>query len=311
MKINAFMIPVCILLMSTNICFAQEAEVTSGAQVTTEARAETAAEAATEARPETAAEAATEAKAETAAEAKTETAAEAATEAAAEAAGDPGQPAGEKSDQAEITPTVMPEEDMVVIPDFPVILQKPELPTGCEITALAMVLNYYGLPADKVELAKQYLPMQEMILYKGADGKKYGPDMNRYFIGDPFSNGLTCGTGAIMDAAGRYLHDQKSLHYAVDMTGSNVDALYNLVDQNCPVMIWITISMADRMEPEGWYTENGVYVDWSSNDHGAVLIGYSESKIMAADPLAGIVEYDKAQFEKIYEARGKRSMIIK
>ena len=35
--------------------------------------------------------------------------------------------------------------------------QHPELPTGCEITSLAMVLMYYGFDTDKCELAEKYL----------------------------------------------------------------------------------------------------------------------------------------------------------
>ena len=36
------------------------------------------------------------------------------------------------------------------IQDFEIIYQEPELPTGCEITALTMVLHYYGFDVDKV-----------------------------------------------------------------------------------------------------------------------------------------------------------------
>lgn len=39
------------------------------------------------------------------------------------------------------------------ISDFPYTLQTPELPTGCEITALTMVLNYYGFSVDKTTMA--------------------------------------------------------------------------------------------------------------------------------------------------------------
>ncbi|MFR1214772.1 MAG: C39 family peptidase [Acutalibacteraceae bacterium] len=34
------------------------------------------------------------------------------------------------------------------INSFDVIFQMPELPTGCEITALTMVLNYYGIGSE-------------------------------------------------------------------------------------------------------------------------------------------------------------------
>lgn len=50
------------------------------------------------------------------------------------------------------------------IEGVPMLFQDPELPTGCEVTALAMVLQYYGFDADKCELSDVYLP-------KGAVGE--------------------------------------------------------------------------------------------------------------------------------------------
>ena len=40
--------------------------------------------------------------------------------------------------------TEMTTEDSNIIDNFPIIFQMPQLPTGCEITAATMVLNYYG-----------------------------------------------------------------------------------------------------------------------------------------------------------------------
>lgn len=79
--------------------------------------------------------------------------------------------------------------DTYLIADFPVVLQMPELPTGCEITAMTMVLNYYGYMVSKEEMAVEYLPTVPANLYYGSDGRLYGPDLNRYFVGNPTTNG--------------------------------------------------------------------------------------------------------------------------
>lgn len=89
-----------------------------------------------------------------------------------------------------------------LIQNFPIIYQMPELPTGCEVTALTMAMNYYGCAADKVEMASRYLPVASANLYYGADGRQYGTDLRQYFVGDPASDhGIICGTGAIITAA--------------------------------------------------------------------------------------------------------------
>ena len=43
--------------------------------------------------------------------------------------------------------------------------------------------------------------------------------------------------------------------------------------------------MQDRIAEDGWYTEDGEYVDWAYTDHGAVLIGYSKDTVTIADPI--------------------------
>lgn len=201
--------------------------------------------------------------------------------------------------------------DRHLIKDFPLVLQMPELPTGCEITAMTMVLQYAGLPADKVEMASEYLPILDTAgTYAGADGRLYGNDMNQYFIGDPAADGLICGTGAILTAANSFLTDSGSSMRAVDKTGSSPEKLYHIVDEDIPVMVWCTIGMDDRGDAQGWYTEEGIYVDWAINDHGAVLIGYEPDTVTIADPISSIVEYDRKQFESVFESRGRRCVIL-
>lgn len=68
--------------------------------------------------------------------------------------------------------------------------------------------------------------------------------------------------------------------------------------------------MNNRSIRQGWYTENGEYVDWATNDHGAVLIGYTQDTVIIADPISGNVEYDRSQFEDIFKARNEQCVIL-
>ncbi len=190
--------------------------------------------------------------------------------------------------------------DSALIEDFTLIYQMPELPTGCEITAFTMALNYYGFDVDKITMAAEFLPTAS-----------YGGDLNNYFIGDPFSsNGVTCGTGAIVTAGNDYLATQDTDLETVDISGSTAEELYERVSNGQPVVVWVTIYMADRSSTQGWYTSDGEWVDWASNDHGAVLIGYTDTTVTIADPISGIVEYDREQFESVYASRGSHAVVI-
>ena len=44
--------------------------------------------------------------------------------------------------------------------DVSPVLQLPEMPNGCETSSLTALLNYYGYPVTKEELASEYLPYE-------------------------------------------------------------------------------------------------------------------------------------------------------
>ncbi len=203
------------------------------------------------------------------------------------------------------------ELETYIIDNFKITLQTPELPTGCEITAMTMLLNYYGLEVDKVTMATKYLPTTQLQFYYAEDGRLYGSNLKRFFIGNPADNtGYVCGTEAIITAANRYLRDQDSTLTAVDKTGATPKELYQFINQNTPVVVWITIDMEERNFSQGWYTARGEYVDWSTNDHGAVLIGYSENTVTIADPISGQVEYNRQQFEQVFLSRDNQCVVL-
>ena len=197
------------------------------------------------------------------------------------------------------------------IEEFPDLLQTPELPTGCEITALTMLLRYYGLPAEKITMAEIYLPKTSFRLKKDKDGNSYGPDIDRYFVGDPFAEtGIVCGPGAIARAANRYLQDSGSPLRASGRSGVSCEELYRLVSEDKPVVVWVTICMEDRWETQGWTTKNGNEVVWSQNDHAAVLMGFTETTVTVSDPISGRREHDKTQFERVFSSRGQSCVVL-
>lgn len=214
-------------------------------------------------------------------------------------------------ESTQISAEVKKSNSATQLTDFDIIEQYPELPTGCEITALTMVMNYYGYQVNKVTMALDYMPKVQVEFYRSEDGRLMGPDLENFFVGDPTEEtGYICGTGAIVTAANRYLADVGSDLTAAAMKNVQPEKLYDLIDQGIPVVIWCTINMEDRAETDGWYREDGTYMEWSTNDHGAVLIGYDEDTVTVADPIYSRITVSRDQFEKIFAERGGQCVIL-
>ena len=76
-----------------------------------------------------------------------------------------------------------PAEEKLI--DVPAICQYPELPTGCESVAATMVLQYYEVDITAEEFASDWLACSEN--FYSSEGKRYGPDPHKVFVGNPFS----------------------------------------------------------------------------------------------------------------------------
>ena len=200
-----------------------------------------------------------------------------------------------------------------VIQNVEIIDQRPELPTGCEITAFTIVMNYLGFNVDKTEMASKYMPTTEYNLYYGDDGKLYGPDIDKYFVGDPFTKlGYVCGYPVVVHAGEAYLKDHKldDKYKVLGKDNFSFDEMYSLIAQDIPIMVFVTVNMEDRYFTEEWYTEDGKKIEWSINDHGSSIIGYSKDTVTMADPIAGLVEYERDQFESVMRQRGCMGVTI-
>lgn len=194
--------------------------------------------------------------------------------------------------------------------NVPVVLQNPQLPHGCEITSMTAAFNYYGLNLSKMNMAKKYLPTQEIV---EKNGKRIGPDPNKAYAGDP-SNVLT-GTYAfapvITRAAKRVASDYKSNLKVLNLTGSTQKQIIQKVQQGIPIITWVTLDLSKPETKEGWYIENThkkprMY----RNLHVVVLTGYEDGNVIVMDPMHGYVSHSAKKFFSSYKDLGSQAIAI-
>lgn len=196
--------------------------------------------------------------------------------------------------------------------DFKVIMQNPELPTGCEITSLTMALNHEGFKVDKLTMARKYLPKQDFYWY---NGRYYGADFRYVFAGNPENSwSYGCYAPCIATAGNKYLADIGSDYKVKDISGMAFeDLLTNYINNSKPVMVWVTSNNLHSMYyTDSWYTPDGKYVTWKAYEHCVVLTGYDldNNVVYAADPLYGNKTYPMDIFKQRYIDLGKNCAVI-
>ena len=192
----------------------------------------------------------------------------------------------------------------------PPLLQNPELPTGCEVTALTNVLNFYGYPVSKTYLADFVLPKDDSVSVR--NGRTYRADPFRAFVGDPRGNGsYGCYAPVIARTARTYLASVESGRTARDLSGSEPAALYHSIAEGTPVLVWATMDMGGPTYRSSWYDrDTGEKIQWIGGEHCVVLIGCSASTVTVSDPLRGIVSYGRSLFETRYRQVLRQAVVI-
>ncbi len=180
------------------------------------------------------------------------------------------------------------------------IWQLPELPTGCETTALTMVLNYHGFSVDKTSIADEYL-------VKATDDYPVG------FSGDPYSyDGAGIWPPGLAKTARKYLADQDSKLWAHDLSGTSLEDLYKYVAAGYPVLLWVTVDYSDPSFTGYSYEYGGKTYEWFSNEHCVVLSGYSKTNqtVTLQDPQQGEIVEDANLIAGIMDQIGDLSVCI-
>lgn len=196
--------------------------------------------------------------------------------------------------------------------DMENVLQLPELPVGCEITALTILLRYCGFDADKTDLARNYLP-KSWGNPRYEDGKTYKDSFFDYFIGDPFGRGYGCFSGAIEKAANAYIADHGGGFTVKNISGAHPDELYDYLAAGTPVLCWATDGMIEPEYYETWYDNaTGEQLDWYLNEHCFVLAGFNMSGDLVTlnDPMKGIIDYNINRFETRYDQMHRQAIVI-
>lgn len=179
-------------------------------------------------------------------------------------------------------------EKQKVFHETETILQNPELPHGCEVTGLAILLSHYGISADKCELADRWLP-------KGAWGQT---DFREAFVGDPRKRVASAGCFApvIADTANWYLTEGNHAVTAVAKENVSFPELLSMVEE-APVLAWTTMDLQAPYIAQVW-TVDGEELYWQNFEHCVVLTGYDLEKgiLYGTDPLYGPCEYDMELF---------------
>lgn len=185
-------------------------------------------------------------------------------------------------------------------------LQNPELPNGCEVTSLAMVLTSAGFPVDKLELYS-YLPRQDFSYNSDI---RLGPCPEEWYVGDAASTsaGWYCFEGPILQAGRDWMESQGGR--MISLTGISQELLEQLVGEGIPVVVWVTQEYAPPVfrEDFSWVLPNGeTYVPYD-NLHCVVLAGMEGNDYRIADPIRGWQNVNRDAFWESFDAMGRRAV---
>lgn len=152
--------------------------------------------------------------------------------------------------------------------NVPLENQMPDLPNGCEVTSLSMLMNYYGIKVSKNELAETIQHVDSFT-----DGGKYRGNPHQGFVGHmTIANAGWCVYNEPL-----YNVARKYTSHIENITGSDFLSLIKLVSNGHPVMIITTTTFNKVNNMQTWDTNTGK-VNVTPSSHACVITGYSKPK---------------------------------
>lgn len=216
----------------------------------------------------------------------------------------PAQTEPPAAEPVEATPTPAPRPASAIL-DAPVFRQHPELPSGCEITSLSMLLHYAGINKTKMDLLPD-MKRDHTPLRWGEDGSivSWG-NPNEGFVGDITGKSKAFGIyhGALLELLRIYMPN------GVDLTRSSFNMLEEQIAAGIPVVAWTTIDFQVPSTWVTWDTPTGP-IETTFMEHAVLLVGYDQENVYVNDPWTGQAKrkINKAQFVKTWEVMGSQAI---
>jgi uncharacterized protein YvpB len=189
--------------------------------------------------------------------------------------------------------------------DAPIVLQHPELPAGCEITSLTMLLQFAGLSKNKMQLVAEMTRDETKIILNEDGSPKYWGNPNVGFVGDISRKGRGFG----IYHAGLFPLLKAYIPKAVDLTNKPFDQYEKQIAEGIPVLVWTTIDFSVPTNWVKWDTDSGP-IQTTFAEHAVLLVGYDEHSVFINDPRTGEKGFsvDKAKFMDSWIAMGNQGL---
>lgn len=186
--------------------------------------------------------------------------------------------------------------------DVPLITQMsdPNLYNGCEVTSLAMILNYSGYHVTKTDLANNIARVP--LTYQ--NGLKGNPNVG--FVGNmEVGPGYAVYNGPIYNLAQKYAGDD-----VVNLTNHPFTDILARVYQGEPVWVITTCSFAPVSDFITWNTPQGT-ISITYSEHSVVITGYDANYIYINNPYGQKSQsVDRSSFEKAWVQMGSQAIVI-
>ncbi len=194
-----------------------------------------------------------------------------------------------------------------VLLDAPLISQLPELPRGCEVTSLNMLLKYAGVNVDKMTLAKQI--RKDPAEYQVIEGQVHFGDPRAGFVGCMYDfnrPGFAVFHEPVKELAKEYLPG-----LIVDLSGGDFEEVLYYISGGVPVWVLINTGYTalDDRYFKTWQTPGGP-LDITYRTHAVLLTGYDRDYVYFNDPLTAIKNRKKPlyDFRAAWEQMGRQAI---
>lgn len=195
--------------------------------------------------------------------------------------------------------------------------QYPQLPNGCEVTSLTMLMDALGHPVSKMTLAAE-MPKDptRLVLTSTTNSAgqevhhvKYWGNPNVGFVGSVYQAGEGYGIyhRPMFEFLNRLLPGR-----AEDLTGKPFSAILRHVAQGVPVEVWTTTTFEPTTDWVTWQSPEGL-VRATPLEHAVLVVGYGPGVIYVNNPLNGEAAEPVAEapFLQSWQQLGKQAITVK